>query len=200
MAEDGRRTVWHERTTHANFSCFPGCVPETRAIHIGHLEDREEPLFDHLAEWKDEAHLIFWNPGKTQFSKGFDHFSHIYPLVDSLIVNKEELELFVGESGEVKALAMKFVDAGVGQVVVTDGDKGAYLFSAEKDLFQKTLDERTPVCTLGAGDAFSAGLTAAKLLDETEEIQLIWGTKNSESVIRQFGAQVGQLRRDDILN
>lgn len=198
MSGDGRRTVWHERTTHAHFECFPGCVPDTRAIHIGHLAQEEEPLFEHLANWKSDEHVIFWNPGKTQFAKGFAHFVQVFPFIDSMICNKEELVLFAGEDGLVKDLAMKFIDADVKQVVVTDGDNGAYLFTRDKELFQPTLDDRPPVCTLGAGDAFSAGVAAAYLLGKDEETQLLWGTRNAESVIRKFGAQVGQLGRGEI--
>ncbi len=198
MAPDGRRTVWHERTTHAHFECFPGCVPETRAIHIGHLDVREESLFEHLGDWKSDEHLIFWNPGKTQFKKGFAAFAHVYPFVDSMIINKEELALFAGEAGEVKVLARKFIEAGVKQLVVTDGNVGAYLFTKNEEVFQATMDERKPVCTLGAGDAFSVGVAAAKLLGHDGATQLMWGTRNAESVIREFGAQVGQMGRKEI--
>ena len=199
MTPDGQRTVLHERATHAHFENFPQGVPETRALYIGHLEVREEPLFEHLPAWRAQGdRLIIWNPGKTQFSEGFEYFLSVYPAIDCLIINKEELELFAGKTGDVEMLAQQFVDAGVSAVVVTDGAKGAHYISKEKTLFQPTMDDRAPVCTLGAGDAFSVGVVAALLEKKSPEEQLLWGTKSSESVIREFGAQVGQMTREEI--
>ena len=53
--------------------------------------------------------------------------------------------------------------------------------------------EKSPICTLGAGDAFSVGLIAAALKGFSSEKQLYWGNANATSVVQKFGAQGGQL-------
>lgn len=198
MTPDRRRTVLHERATYSHFEHFSQEVPETCSLYIGHLEKHEESLFEHLVTWKKKGKFIFWNPGKTQFAHGFEYFKSIYSVIDVLFLNVEELELFTGRKGTTEVLAKKFVDAGVASVVVTDGEKGANYFSAEKKVFQPITDERPAVCTLGAGDAFAVGVVAAFLEDRSPEDQLIWGTKSSESVIRKYGAQVGQITRKEL--
>jgi sugar/nucleoside kinase (ribokinase family) len=198
MTPDGQRTVLHERATYSHFEHFPQGVPETRSLYIGHLEAHEEELFDHLAAWKEKGKFIFWNPGKTQFAQGIKHFKSLYPVIDILFLNTEELELFAEKKGTIESLAQTFIDAGVSSVVVTDSEKGAYSFSAEKKVFQPITDMRPAVCTLGAGDAFAVGVAAAFLEGKTAEEQLLWGTKSSESVIRKYGAQVGQITREEL--
>ena len=199
MTPDGQRTVLHERTTYTHFEHFPHGIPETRALYIGHLDKKETPLFEHLVSWREKGdRLVIWNPGKTQFIEGFDTFIDVYPAIDCLIMNKEELELFVGKKGDIEVLAQHFVNAGVGSVVITDSGEGAHYISAKKTLFQPILDKRPPVCTLGAGDAFAVGVVAAILEQEIPEKQLLWGTKSAESVIRKFGAQIGQIERKEI--
>jgi sugar/nucleoside kinase (ribokinase family) len=198
MTPDGERTVLHERATYSHFGHFPQGVPETRSLYIGHLEAHEESLFDHLSAWKEKGKFIFWNPGKTQFAQGVKHFKSLYPVIDILFLNTEELGLFAEKKGTIELLARTFIDAGVSFVVVTDSEKGAYSFSAEKKVFQPITDMRPAVCTLGAGDAFSVGVVAAFLGDRSAEEQLLWGTKSSESVIRKYGAQVGQITREEL--
>lgn len=200
MTPDGQRTVLHERATYAHFENFPQGIPDTKILYIGHLEAREAPLFKHLSEWREKNGngFIVWNPGKTQFTTGFEYFRAVFPAIDILILNKEELELFAEKKGDINDLAHIFIKAGVSAVVVTDGSKGAHYISATTSLFQPTLDERPPVCTLGAGDAFAVGILAALLEDRSPEAQLLWGTKSSESVIREFGAQVGQIGREEL--
>ncbi len=199
MTPDGQRTVLHERTTYTHFENFPHGIPETRALYIGHLDKKESPLFEHLSSWREKGdHLVIWNPGKTQFAEGFKNFLHVYPAIDCLILNREELELFTEKKGKAEEIAQQFIDKGVSRVVITNSQKGAHFISKEKTFFQPTLDKREPVCTLGAGDAFAVGVVAALLQDKVPEDQLLWGTKSAESVIREFGAQVGQIGRKEI--
>lgn len=199
MTPDGQRTVLHERATYSHFENFPQGIPATRSFYIGHLVAQEEVIFDHLVARKEkEKGFVFWNPGKTQFEGGFEKFKKIYSEIDCLILNKEELELFTGKTDAVEVLAHQFISAGVRAVVVTDGRRGAHYISSDMRLFQPIIDERPPVCTLGAGDAFSVGVVAAILQDRSSADQLLWGTKSSESVIRKYGAQVGQITRKEL--
>ncbi|MBT3349018.1 hypothetical protein HN954_03270 [bacterium] len=177
-----------------------------------------------LNRWKKNPLIVAWNPGKTQFESGFGKYQNFFPHVDILILNVEEAELFSGKKSkqisrekstgtslnfqknlpkkiaDLNSIAEKFLNAGVKTVVITDGPRGAQLFQEEKNshkilhLIAPVICDDAPVSTLGAGDSFSVGVLAARLKNLSPVSQLLWGSLNSNAVIREFGAQNGQLR------
>jgi len=99
---------------------------------------------------------------------------------------------------DVRKIAQKFLNAGVKKIFITDGRRGAQFFDQNKNhFFVPALDEPAKN-TLGAGDAFSVGAVAAILHDEKIEHQILWAAKNASSVVREVGAQNGQLFFDEI--
>ncbi len=220
MAPDGRRTVFHDRTTKEDFSRKTlRDIPPARAIYIGHLYKKSADMLDEIPAWKKKNRgFVAWNPGKTQFESGFKAFEKIFPCVDLLIVNREEAEYFtklkakkltikspglIGrkviagsevltkEIFDVRALAQKFMRTGVQTVVITDCKNGAQLFTQHQHLWCPSPKVKI-ASTLGAGDAFSVGIVAALLHEKSAEEQLRWATASAGSVIQKFGAQEGQ--------
>jgi len=227
---DGKRTVMHHRTVCDDFS---GEVllqaPKTKGVYIGHLY--ASGFLRKVDEWKhkNKSSKIFWNPGKTQFKKGFEYFKNMYAHIDCIFINKEEAEMFTGlkskvyrssefetfdeklfgkkvtgytpyESpyiADVRNLADKFLEAGIRQVVITDGPSGAQAFTKKEHRLAQSQAVEV-VDTLGAGDAFAIGVSAAILKGEDIETQLKWGSFNSGSVIQKLGAQPGQLTLGEI--
>jgi len=232
MAPDGKRTVFHSRQT--NTKVCPHSlrnVPRTKAIYVSHLYGAAEKLLFEIPEWKKRTGgLVAWNPGKTQFEKGFSAFKKVFPCIDLLILNTEEAERFTGlkarkvslplpqkkregklgkkvtvgsefrtnEVYDVRALADKFLHAGVLNVVITDGAQGVQLFSKEGIHFWCPSPNIKVKSTLGAGDAFSVGVVTAFLRGELPENQVKWGTLNAASVIQKFGAQEGLMTEKQI--
>jgi ribokinase len=125
-----------------------------------------------------EAKIAF-NPGVREIKKGGDFLQTILEKTEILFVNKQESELI----GETK----------VKTIVVTDGSNGARGFEGGKEYFQESLAENITETT-GAGDAFAAGFLAARFYGKTIEEQLLWGAKNSASVISKIGAIEGLLQ------
>jgi len=221
MANDGRRTIFHHRSTQRDFGedLLPQ-VPETRAIYISHLYDGKQEFLLALPKFKQESDAkIAWNPGKTQFKAGFETFENVFPVIDVLICNVEEAELFTGLKSvkigkfdssilgkkivvgqelstdyfaDVRNIAQKFLQSGVKEVVITDGARGAQIFDGKNHFFAPAPDVPRE-CTLGAGDAFSVGVVAAFLKNKDLQTQIKWGTMNASSVIQKFGAQNGLL-------
>ncbi len=227
---DGKRTVMHHRTV---CDMFKGEVllnaPKTKSIYVGHLCTTH--FLDKVEKWKNknEDSKVFWNPGKTQFKKGFDYFKNMYPHIDCLFINKEEAEMFTGlksqpykipknqeidqdmfgkkvsgylahfseNISDVRHLAKKFLNAGVKQVVITDGPCGAQAFTKREHYFAPSQAVEV-VDTLGAGDAFAIAVSSAILKNKDLETQLKWGSFNSGSVIQKLGAQPGQLNLGEI--
>lgn len=225
-SHEGERTVFHRRTMCENFNREVLLnAPASRAVYISHLYDGPDGMLQALPDWKNKhEELVGWNPGKTQFDRGFESFKDVFPAIDILILNVEEAERFTGikskkikaaeytaeiigekVSGEteqtteflsdVREIAQKFRNAGVHTVVITDGGRGAQIFDG-KDHFYSPAQETERVDTLGAGDAFSTGIISARLHGKDLRHQILWGNNASNGVIQAYGAQAGQITLD----
>lgn len=223
-AFDGRRTVLNKQLESRLFNqSILSTLPKTRLLYIGHLSGDSQSILLNLDRYKQNNPEveIAWNPGKTQFNAGFEAFSHIYPLINYLIINTEEAEYFTGlqkrlvhakdvtdlEIGavidvnyrcmspknysDVRHIAKRFIQSGVDHVVVTDGKKGAQWFDAENNHRYMPTSHDQPVNTLGAGDAFAVGVISAHLYGESLNKQMLWGSVNASSVVSYTGAQEG---------
>jgi sugar/nucleoside kinase (ribokinase family) len=224
---EGERTVLHRRTSCEKFNEETLLkAPQTKALYFGHLCARNimETIPTYKAQHPET--FIAWNPGGTQFKLGFDHFKSVFPDIDCLFINREEAEAFTGLQAEVhpfenytpemfgkevtpykayhpkfladlRVVAQKFLQAGVKKVIITDGRRGAQVFTENEHLI--SLPQEVPVVdTLGAGDSFAVGFVAAALHGENLAQQMAWGSFNAASVIQKFGAQPGQLKLPEV--
>jgi ribokinase len=89
----------------------------------------------------------------------------IYTLCDYLTPNETEAEELTGikvsSMDDARRAAGKLLGKGVGTVIVTLGDKGALLHTAERSEHVAAINAGPVVETTGAGDAFNGGLAAA---------------------------------------
>ncbi len=125
---------------------------------------------------------IAFNPGVREIKKGKDFLQPIFDRTEILFVNKEEYE----EIGQTK----------IKTIVVTNGSNGAKVYENGNEYFQEALTGEI-VETTGAGDAFASGFLAARFYGKTIEEQMLWGAKNSASVISKVGAIDGLLKHVD---
>jgi sugar/nucleoside kinase (ribokinase family) len=201
-------------------------APTTKALYFGHLcaGNILESIPQFKAQHPET--FVAWNPGGTQFKLGFEHYKPVFPEVDCLFINREEAEAFTGMKAEVhrfadydeklfgrevtpytaykpkhladmREIADKFLKAGVKNVIITDGRRGAQVFTETAHLL--SLPQEVPVVdTLGAGDSFAVGFVAAALHGENLAQQMAWGSFNAASVIQKFGAQPGQLKLPEV--
>ena len=224
MLQNGRRTVFNETTVAPSYNGLDINDLNTQAIYLGHISKSETNLFGKIIKWKTDDKILGWNPGKTQFQEGFDSFKNFFPIVDILILNYEEASLFTGIQSEkiwlensgaltlwknsnivkiydCRKIAKKFIDAGIKNLIITDGKNGAQAFSNEGEhIFAPLIDDDIkPLSTLGAGDSFSVGAVSAKIKNKSLSEMMLWGSLNSASVIKIFGAQEGLLSEKEIL-
>ena len=88
-------------------------------------------------------------------------------------------------------------ELGVGRLVLTDGDRGAYVGTRADILFCPAVPCET-VGTAGAGDAFASTFTAGLGLGWSVEDALRAATLNAASVIGYVDTQTGLLACDDL--
>ncbi len=114
-------------------------------------------------------------------------------LTEVLILNKEEAQLLCKKYKKKGDLLSCLLDFGPGLVVVTDKNKMAYAFDGVEKYSIKPnkikVVERT-----GAGDAMASGIVAGIIAGKPIQECLKLGLKESESVIRYFGAKNKLLR------
>ena len=89
----------------------------------------------------------------------------IYPLCDFVTPNESEAEALTGvtvtDVSSAEAAARVFLTKGVGAAVITLGENGALLCTADQVTHVPALTAGTVVETTGAGDAFNGGFAVA---------------------------------------
>ncbi len=108
-------------------------------------------------------------------------------MADIVILNKEEFDLIK------KRYKKSLLDICLGIVVVTNKDKLTYAFDGEKKYSIKPNDIKVIERT-GAGDAFASGFVTGIIVEKSIPESLKLGLRESESVIRYFGAKNKLLR------
>ena len=136
---------------------------------------------------KQETKLAF-NPSSYLIKS--ENISPLLKLSDILILNKQEAQMLTKKK---QNLLEELHELTGGIVVITDKNKKIKAYDGKKKYslmpHKIKVVERT-----GAGDAFASGFVAGQITNKTIEQSLILALKESESVIRYFGAKNNLLR------
>lgn len=112
-------------------------------------------------------------------------------ITDILVLNKEEAEMLAGKKEKDLLKALHNMTGGI--VVITDKDKLISCYDGKEKYFLKPhkikVVERT-----GAGDAFASGFVAGRMVGKGINECLKLGLRESESVIKYFGAKNNLLK------
>ena len=198
LSARGERTIlsYHEGRDYR----FPSGV-SARWLYFSSLAAEHTGLNEQLRTYiiKTGAKLVF-NPGSYQIKEGKKALAPILEVCEALIVNRDEATRLLGVEcalKEERECLQRLRHLGPRITVVTDGPYGAYGYANGNFVFQKvyplSVVERT-----GAGDAFSAGFTAALANKKNLEEALRWATVNAAFVTQEVGAQAGLLRRSEL--
>jgi ribokinase len=136
---------------------------------------------------------VAWNPGKNEL-KQHTELINLLPLVDVLLVNKEEAAQIV-EGRNIMQLVKNLLKL-VRVVAVTDsengslvGDQSVILRAGLYDRVRRTID-RT-----GAGDAYGSGFVVKLAEGKSIEQAMTFANANSSIVCQAIGAKTNILRR-----
>lgn len=224
---EGERTVIYHPGANEQLNDFdPAILDDCDGLFFNRVSSSaaDEHIFPqikkHFLNFPEK--FLAWNPGKEQLRQGALAFADFFPVVDILILNREEAELFTNRkahksqqeensvqkgahfckhtdndfphyAADYADIFRVFQQQGVRHVVITDGRRGAQLCDG-KDIYFCAIDDQTArVDTLGAGDAFGVGLFAALFHQKPLSFALKCATMNAASVVAQLGAQPGLL-------
>ncbi len=127
-------------------------------------EDAMESQLSYLSELPPHIRLSL-TPGMIYARYGYNRFTEILKRIDILFFNRDEISLFSGIDDIIPAI-MKLHEYGVKIVSVTLGRDGSILSSIEEDKPHYLPSFAIKVVdTVGAGDAFSAGIIYGMLKD-----------------------------------
>lgn len=195
----GERTlfVWHQpREYTLPAAPLPPCVYLTSVGPRGAAVDR---LHAEVCGAVDTAgaRLVF-SPGTHQLRMGSAALAALLRRTDTLLLNREEAAELAGQpSGDVPRLLSALHGLGPATVVVTDGPDGSWALDGDSLVRCGTAPVRV-IDRTGAGDAYSAAFTCARLLGRPVAEAMLWGTIEAEGVAGGVGPAAGLLTRDQI--
>jgi len=127
----------------------------------------------------------------------WDLVEPLLPHTDIFLPNEHEGEKIAGEKTP-RDQAKKFLDAGVGAAIITQGELGTLYFSV-KEQFRAGVYPTNYVSGAGAGDAFDAGLIAALLEGRDPREAVRWGSALGASCVREVSTTGGVFHRTELL-
>ena len=176
-------------------------LPESTWIYytsLGkHFEKVQTKLVSHLKKHPNVR--LAMNPGSYQFAHGLNTIRNIIPLVDTLIVNKEEAQklLDLPNKTAVPTLLKALASQGPHTIIITDSTNGSYGWQEGRIVHMMPFPIEAKART-GAGDAYTSGFLSATILGKSLDEAMRWGTANAGGVVQEFGAQKGLCTKKNI--
>ncbi|OGH68589.1 MAG: hypothetical protein A3I29_03275 [Candidatus Magasanikbacteria bacterium RIFCSPLOWO2_02_FULL_44_11] len=189
---DKRNYAWPDNVGGANWLYYSG-------LGAG-FEKVQKKILQYLKNHSSTRLAV--NPGSYMLEHGRAALKDVLLQTDLLFVNLEEAEILSGttlaKQKSVEALLRALLALGPDEVVITDGEKGAWASTSDEWWHIAALPVKV-VSKTGAGDAFASGYLAARFYEHDIKNALQWGIANSSAVIGQHGAQTGLQNKTGLL-
>lgn len=199
--------LWFDdnRTILIKHEKYPYSLPkikEPKWIYLSSLGENSLSFHEEIADYLEQHPQIklAFQPGTYQIRFGAEKLSQIYKRAELFFCNKLEAQrILKSDTNDLGVLASGLQKLGPKIVFITDGKNGAYLFNDQTLKHFPIYPNIYPAIeSTGAGDAFSATVTAGMILGLTIEESTKWALINSMSVVSQIGAQAGLLNQEKI--
>lgn len=195
LSHDGERTifVYHELRNYK----LPNFAP-SKWVYLTSMAHGCDKIYASLIKYIKTYNVkLGYNPGTFQLRQGVKGNEKLLKHVELLCVNKEEAELWVGQSSDFFELLTKLRKLGPKSVVITDGRRGAYSLSDEGYFYSPEFPGKRIEAT-GAGDSFATAYIAALAFGLSHEDAICWGPVNAGNVVLNIGPQEGLLTRVEL--
>lgn len=137
------------------------------------------------------------NPGGKELAHGLDKLKPLLKNFSIVIMNQEEAAGLTGVDYKKEEEIFKFMDEVIGGIfVMTKGPDGVVV-SDGKNIYSAGVPDSPVVERTGAGDSFSSGFVVEYIRSGDISKAIQFGTANASSVVTQYGAKAGILKKDD---
>ncbi|QQS59054.1 carbohydrate kinase family protein [Candidatus Peregrinibacteria bacterium] len=191
-SESGERTVLFSPGANDHFCDFDESIMEDyEGVCLQHLSGCSVNVFGKIRNYfvKHPQKFLSWNPGRESLEQGCEAYADFIPVVDVLLINREEAQLFTGKK-ELKEMFRTFYKFQFqGNVIITDGMRGATGCNGKETYTCPVYEGLDRKDTLGAGDSFMTGVVGGLLLGEDLPSSLKLATINAAHVVSCYGSQ-----------
>ena len=137
------------------------------------------------------------NPGGKELAHGLEKLKPLLKNFLIVITNQEEAAGLTGIGYKNEGEIFKFMDNIIGGIfVMTKGPDGVVV-SDGKNVYLAGVPNSPVVERTGAGDSFSSGFVVEYIRSGDIAKAIQFGTANASSVVTQYGAKAGILKKDD---
>lgn len=140
---------------------------------------------------KSDSNLLALNFGAKECAKGIAKLKPLIETADIVFLNKYEFAGLIGVNPETLALTQNqhtVLGAAVQLLVVTDGPRGSYAYSASDVFVQSSARVQKVVDTTGAGDAFTAAFLVKYADSSNPQVALEAASEYAGKVVSKLGA------------
>lgn len=196
----GERTILSYKGEGQHFSADKISFDELEAgwLMLGSLGGHYD-LFEKAIQWALVHDVkIAVNPGIKELELGLEKLQPLLKQCAVVSMNQEEVAQFLGIDFKNEEEIFKAMDAIVdGIFVMTKGHEGVAV-SDGTSVYRAGVPDSPVVERTGSGDAFISGFVSEYMRngDIVKSIQL--ATANASSVVTQYGAKAGILRKGDM--
>lgn len=195
----GERTIlsYKGEGQHFNASLIPFDKIQSKWLFLdslgGHF-DVLEGLVNHAVK---NGIKLATNPGGKELAHGLEKLRPLLKNFSIVIMNQEEAAGLSGIDYKNEAEVFKFMDEVIGGIfVMTKGPEGVVV-SDGKNIYSAGVPDSPVVERTGAGDAFSSGFVVEYIRSGDILKSIQFATANASSVVTQYGAKAGILKKDD---
>jgi ribokinase len=157
---------------------------------------------------KNENKKIAFNPREVYIKENPEEIIRTISDCEIIFVNKDEaLEIISNleekysdeELNSEEFLLKKLALLGAKIVALTDGKRGAWVFSDGEVVSSGEVSVLNALDSTGAGDAFASGFLASYVKEKEIAECLRWGIAQSTGVVTRYGAIEGLLTEEEML-
>ena len=168
-------------------------------IYLTSMASGCEKIYPKLVKWIKQNNIsLGYNPGTHQLIAGVDKSKKILQVSTFISVNKEEAISWVGPGSSLE-LCQKLAALGPKIIVLTDGRKGAYAYTAGELWYIREFPGKRFEAT-GAGDSFTSAFLSALHYKQPVSEALVWGAINAMKVVGQIGPIAGLQTKKELLS